>query len=144
MLSGDWQRIAPAKLGTRDFSKHFDEIRSTDQPGAKLTFRFRGTDAGLFSLMGPASGRARVTVDGKEVGVREQVDRWAYYYRLSALSIASGLDDAEHTVSIELLPDPPDRSVPIEEARKANQYRPEDFEGVRLYLGCIRIVGEPD
>ncbi|MBM3473706.1 MAG: hypothetical protein FJX75_10600 [Armatimonadetes bacterium] len=141
MLSGDWQRIVPAKLGTRDFSRHFDEIWSTDQPGAKVTFRFRGTDASLFDLMGPATGRVKVTVDGQDAGTREQVDQWAHYYRLSALPLASSLDDTEHTITVELLPDPPNRSVPIEEAKKANQYRPEDFEGVKLYFGCIRIVG---
>jgi len=93
--------------------------------------------------MGPATGRIKVTVDGQDRGTREQVDRWGHYYRLSALTLGSGLEDTEHTVTVELLSDPPDRSVPIEEAKKAGQYKPEDFEGVNLYLGCLRVVGEP-
>jgi hypothetical protein len=143
MLGGEWQRIAPAKIGSRDFTKHFDGIWFTGKPGATLTFRFKGTDASVFDLMGPATGRVKVTVDGKDAGVREQVDRWAYYYRLAALPIASGLEDAEHTVTLELLADPPGRDVPIEEAKKADQYKPEDFEGTVLHFGCLRIVGEP-
>jgi len=85
----------------------------------------------------------RVTVDGVVVGVRKQVDRWSYYHRLAGMGLASRLADAEHTITVELLPDPPDRTVPIEEAQRLNQYDPAAFEGVALYIGAIRIVGEP-
>jgi hypothetical protein len=141
MLSGDWQKSEPT-IGSRDFRQHFDELWTTTQPGAKLTFRFRGTDASLFDLMGPATGRVKVTVDGQDVGIRQQVDPWAYYYRLSSLPLASGLEDAEHAVTIELLPEPPDRSVPIAEAKKADQYRAADFEGVALHFGWLRVIGD--
>ena len=110
---------------------------------AKLTFRFKGTATSLFDLMGPDTGRVKVTVDGQDRGTRQQVDPWAYYQRLSSLDLASGLPDAEHTITVELLADPPDRTVPIEAAKKAGQYKPDDFQGVALRLGWIRIVGEP-
>ncbi|NCO91480.1 MAG: SGNH/GDSL hydrolase family protein, partial [Armatimonadetes bacterium] len=114
----------------------------TNTPGAKLTFRFKGTAASLFDAMGPDTGRVKLTVDGQDKGIRQQVDPWCYYQRLSALPIASGLDDKEHLVTVELLPDPPDRSVPIAEAKKANQYNAKDFEGVALRIGWIRVIGE--
>jgi hypothetical protein len=142
MLSGQWERISPASVGGRNFARHFDEVWFTRTPGAKLTFRFKGTAASVFDLMGPDTGQARISVDGQEVGIRQQVDPWSYYQRLSALPIASGLEDREHTVVVELLPEPPDRSVPIQEAKKVNQYHPEEFEGVALRFGWIRIVGE--
>ena len=141
MLTGEWEKISP-KLPGKDFSRHFDEVWFTKTPGAKLTFKFTGTHASVFDLMGPDTGRVKVTVDGKDAGIRQQVDRWAYYQRLAGLNLAAGLEDGEHTVTVELLPEPPDRSVPINEAKTLNKYKPEDFEGVALRFGWLRIVGE--
>ena len=84
-----------------------------------------------------------MTVDGVEKGVRQQVDPWSYYYRLGSLEIASNLPPGEHTATIELLPDPPDRAVSIESAKKANRYTPADFEGVALHLGTICVLDGP-
>jgi hypothetical protein len=137
MLGGEWERLEPGAFG-----QHFDDIWFTRTPGARLTFRFKGTEASIFDLMGPDTGRVRVTIDGEDKGERQQVDRWCYYQRLSALPLASGLEDAEHTVTVELLPEPPDRTEPIEEAKRLGQLKPEEFEGVALRFGWIRIVGE--
>jgi len=46
-------------------------------------------------------------------------------------------------VTVELLPEPPDRSAPIDEAKKLGKYDPKSFEGVTLRIGWVRIVGEP-
>jgi hypothetical protein len=60
-----------------------------------------------------------------------------------SLEIASNLPRGEHTATVELLPDPPDRAVPIESAKKSNRYKPADFEGVALHLGAICVLEEP-
>ena len=93
--------------------------------------------------MGPDTGRVKVTIEGKDAGTRQQVDPWSYYQRLAAVPLASGLPDAEHTVTIELLPDPPDRSVAIQAAKRAGRYDPRLFDGVALRLGSLRLLGEP-
>ena len=41
---------------------------------------------------------------------------------------------------VELLPDPPDRTVSITEAKKHQPFNAKDFEGVALRIGWIRIV----
>ncbi len=143
MLSGKWEKLPAGHELSRRFRRHFPAIWFTNTPGAKLTFTFKGTAASLFNLMGPDTGRARVTVDGKEVGIRQQVDPWSYYQRLSALSLAGGLADAEHRVTVELLPEPPDRAVAIEAAKRAGSYNKDVFEGVALRLGFLRFLGEP-
>ena len=76
-------------------------------------------------------------------GIRQQVDPWAYFQRLSALPLVGGLADAEHRVTVELLPEPPDRSVAIEAAKRAGSYNKGVFEGVALRLGFLRFLGEP-
>lgn len=143
MLSGEWEKLGPEDPLMARFARHMDEIWYTRQPGAKLTFRFRGTAAGLLQLMGPDTGQVRVTVDGKDLGVRQAVDRWCYYQRLCGLGLASGLPDEVHTVTVELLAEPPSRTEPIEEAKRLERYNPADFEGVALRVGFIRVVGDP-
>ena len=143
MLSGDWREVVPAEVAGKGFSNHFDRLWVTETPGAKLTFKFTGTRAWIFNVFGPGTGRAKVTVDGIEKGIRKQVDPWSFYYRLGSLEIASNLPNGEHTATVELLSDPPDRAVPIESAKKSNRYKPADFEGVALHLGAICVLEGP-
>jgi len=142
MLSGDWERREP-KVGTRDFTRHFDDLWFTNTPGATLTFKFKGSAAGILDLMGPDTGKMKITVDGEDKGTRAQVDPWSYYQRLAVVQIVSGVEaDKVHTVTVELLPDAPDRSVPIAEAKKADRYNADEFEGVALRFAWLRIIGE--
>jgi len=143
MLTGTWRELPADDPLRKRFARHFDAIWLTRTPGAKLTFKFKGTAASLFDLIGPDTGRARITVDGKVIGIRQQVDKWCYYQRLSALHLASGVPDAVHTVTVELLREPPSRTVAIEEAKRLNRYDPKLFDGVALRIGFIRMIGEP-
>jgi hypothetical protein len=142
MLSKDWKQLPPDDELCKRFATKMDAIWYTDTPGATLTFRFRGTAASIYDLMGPDTGRARITVDGKDLGVRQQVDPWSYYQRQAAIPVASSLEDTVHEVVVELLPEPPDRGVPIAEAKKANRYDPKLFEGVAFRFAAIRVIGD--
>lgn len=142
MLSGDWAELPPEDPLRKRFGRHFDTIWFTNTPGARLTFTFKGTAASLYHLIGPDTGQVRITVDGKDAGVRRQVDRWCYFQRLAALPLADGLPDGRHTITVELLQEPPDRSEPIAEAKRLGRYDSELFEGVALRVGFIRVMGE--
>lgn len=48
-----------------------------------------------------------------------------------------------NAATVELLRDPPDRAVPIEATKKANCYKPADFEGTFLHLGAICVLEAP-
>ncbi|NOY82144.1 MAG: hypothetical protein GXP31_14195 [Kiritimatiellaeota bacterium] len=142
MLVGPWRELPPDHPLRQRFAAHFETIWETTTPGARLRFRFRGTQAGLFALLGPDSGRVQVTVDGVVSGTRGSADRWSYFQRFCALPCAAGLPDGEHEIEVELLPGPPDRSEAVEEARKLKRYEPGMFEGVALRVGWIRLVGD--
>ncbi|NUQ78623.1 MAG: hypothetical protein HUU21_34270, partial [Polyangiaceae bacterium] len=143
MLSGAWSELPPTHPDRQAQARHFETLWFTNQPGAKLTFTFTGSDASLYWLIGPDTGRIRVTVDGKDQGIKQQVDPWCYYQRLASIGLASGLPPGPHTVVVELLPEPPDRALPIAEAKRSNRYDPRAFEGVALRLGWIRTIGTP-
>ncbi len=142
MLEGEWTALGQDSPLVRDSARHMDGLWTTRQPGATLVFRFRGTAASVLCLMGPATGKVRVTVDGQDRGVRTMVDRWCTYYRLAALDVAGGLEDAEHTVVLELLADAPDRTEPINAAREQGAFQAADFEGVAAHFAAIRVIGE--
>ncbi|MFQ6096905.1 MAG: right-handed parallel beta-helix repeat-containing protein [Armatimonadota bacterium] len=142
MLSGEWRELPPDDPLRKRFARHMDTIWFTNTPGSKLTFKFKGSAASIFDIFGPDTGRVRITVDGEDAGVRQQVDPWSYFQRLGSLRLASGLPHAVHSVSVELLPDPPDRSVAIEAAKREGRYDAGLFEGVALRFGWIRVVGE--
>ncbi len=143
MLTGDWQEALPPNVGNASFSGHFDRLWVTRTPGARLTFTFNGSRAWLFNVFGPATGRVKVTIDGVDKGEREQVDQWSHYYRLGSIEIGANLPRGEHTATVELLADPPNRSAPIESAKKLDRYKPEDFEGTMLHLGAICVQQDP-
>lgn len=139
MLTGDWQELPPADPLRKRFARHFDTLWFTRSPGARLTFTFTGTEASLFDLMGPDTGQVKVTVDGRDAGVHKQVDPWSYYQRLAAIPLAGGLPPGQHTLTVELLPDPPDRTVAIEAAKRKHRYEAKLFHGVALRLGWLRV-----
>ncbi len=140
MLQGEWTRVPVAESPVPHLKQHFDAIWTTRQPGATLTFTFTGREAGLTLLIGPDIGRYRVTVDGKQTSTQGRADRWCYYHRLSGATLAANLPVGEHTVTIELLPEPPDRSEPIAEAQKLGRYDEAKFQGVALMIGHLRVL----
>ncbi len=142
MLAGHWEQLPPDDQLRKSHAPYFDTIWFTNTPGARLTFRFRGTAASILCSLGPDTGRVRAIVDGSEQRLRDPVDPWSYYHRLWSFQVAENLPDTIHTVTIELLPEEPDRSTAIETAKKNNRYRAELFEGTALRLGFIRLVGE--
>jgi len=142
MLEGEWTALDASGPLMERFSRFMDTIWVTRTPGAKLTFSFRGTAVSILDLMGPDTGCARVTLDGRDLGARIQVDQWCTFQRHAALNIADGLPDEVHTVTVELMPDAPDRSAPIAAAKEQGSYRAQDFEGVAFRFGGIRVMGE--
>ncbi len=78
-------------------------------PGDTITFRFQGTSAAIYDVIGPDSGQVTVTIDDKPPRVVGRFDAFCLYYRLAALPVGSDLPDAPHTVKIEIHPDQPDR-----------------------------------
>ena len=81
------------------------------EPGSKMTFRFRGSQAKLYDLLGPDGGQVIITIDGK---TRDKpvprFDSYCTYHRIATLGIAEGLDPNQvHSVTVEIHPEQPDR-----------------------------------
>jgi lysozyme len=72
----------------------------TDDRGAALRLRFRGTAVRWITVRGPDQGRAAVYVDGKLFGT---YDDYATTRAFGAAHVITGLTDAVHTIRIVVL-----------------------------------------
>ena len=70
------------------------------QAGATLRFAFRGPSVTWYAVMGPAFGKAQVSIDGRDRGV---VDLWATHRTMKVAKTFSGLSRGPHVIAIRAL-----------------------------------------
>jgi len=143
MLSPGWKKLDPkAGLG-KNFADRLPEIWEGRAPGDKITFKFKGTTAKLYDLVGPDGGQAVCTVDGKTGKPQPRFDSYCSYHRLATLYIAENLEDAVHTVTIEIHPDQPKRDSVVNKEKDKKGFDPKRYDGTVLRVGWIMLVGDP-
>jgi len=130
---------------TDAFGKRWAERLSTlykaGKPGETMTFKFKGTRAAIYDLVGPDCGQAIVTLDNQPPRIVPRFDAYCTYHRLATLVIGTDLPDAVHTVKVEIHPDQPDK-VTILAKNKNVMDKPERFDGTAIYPGAILLVGD--
>jgi lysophospholipase L1-like esterase len=132
MLHGSWRKLDPQQGLGKTFGNRLPVIWEGSTPGDMIQFRFKGTLAGLYDLMGPDGGQVVWTVDDKPGGPRPRFDRYCTYHRLASLKLAEGLADKEHTATVEVLPQQPDRSSVLDQVRNQPGFDPKKYEGTGL------------
>lgn len=144
-LDGNWQKIDFSQADhLRRVESKTSELWQASEKGDTLSFRFRGTHAGLYGVLGPDSGVFTASVDGKS---REQImfDKYCAYPRMTGVVLASGLDGEEiHRVEIEYLDKKLDKEELLleEERRKDFRANPAKYEKQHVYVGAILLRGE--
>jgi lysophospholipase L1-like esterase len=141
-LTPGWRRLAsPADPLARSFGDRLPEVWQARQPGESLSFRFRGTMARIYDLVGPDCGQVSIVLDGRPPKVTARFDAYCTYHRLATLSLGDDLPDAVHTVEVTVRPDPPDK-VRILSERSEKMDDPARFQGTTWYAGAILLIGE--
>jgi lysophospholipase L1-like esterase len=140
-LSSGWKLLDPESGLAKSFGHRLPELWKAGSPGETITFRFRGTTARIYDLLGPDCGQVTVEVDGKSLGVKPRFDSFCTYHRLATLSVAEGLTNDLHTVRITLHPDQPDKAKILSQ-RGEKIDDPKRFDGTAWYAGAILLVGE--
>ncbi|MEQ1862605.1 MAG: GDSL-type esterase/lipase family protein [Chthoniobacteraceae bacterium] len=139
-LSSGFSKADAAK---DDLAKRFTRLKDlhcATKPGESISFKFKGTRAGIFHIVGPDSGQVTITLDGKAT-VRTGFDPYCSSFRLNTLLIGTDLPDAVHTVKIDIHPEQPDK-VAILAKRAMTMDKPERFVGTAFYPGAILLLGE--
>ncbi len=147
MLKGDWRKLTP-KDRFYHFTNQLDEIWTTEEPGASLSFRFKGTEVLLYDIVGPNAGEIQVTIDG--VTQQKPVPRFDTYcivhysFRITTMLLAQNLDpNIIHEVQLELRGGKPDRSWFAKQGNfPLNELESEKFQGNHLWFGKILVRGE--
>jgi hypothetical protein len=140
--SGPWTLLPPdAGLG-RQFASRMDSLWKAE-PGAELSFRFKGSAAKIYDLLGPDCGKIEVTVDGKPSN-RQRFDGYCTYSRLATSWLAEGLVESDvHEVKIRVLSEKlPKETILFEKNREDFLKNPAKYDGTNWYSGAIFLVGE--
>jgi lysophospholipase L1-like esterase len=151
-LSPDWKLLDPVTNSlAKRFRNNLPQLWMAETPGASATFKIKGSMARVFDLVGPTCGRLKITVDGKDKGMRNRFDAYCTYYRLQQLGLADGLDPNQvHTIKVEISAEQPEkrkilkgRSGPnakilaLDDAAFAKK-----FDGCQWYAGYIMYIGQ--
>jgi lysophospholipase L1-like esterase len=145
MLSGNW-RALPADDGKqKGFGDRMGQIWTADQPGSKLHFKFKGSMAKVYDLLGPDGGQVVITVDGKP-GAKPvpRFDSYCTYHRIATLgAVFDGDPGATHEVTIEIHPEQPDRkSVAFRLKDPAKELAEPKFQGTRVWMSQLMLLGD--
>ena len=136
-VSGPWTNIPNTQGVAKEFANNVDSLWK-GEPGATLSFKFKGSGVMLYEVMGPDCGSLEVTVDGKLKKVI-LIDGECYYYRLKLFKIAEGLDPEKiHAVSVKVLPDPLDKAKII---GKWAVDAPAKYAPLNCYAGAFFLIG---
>lgn len=147
-MSGPWNQVEGAAIGdgkapgSADFARFLCPIWK-GKPGAELDFRFKGSRAAIYDMVGPDCGKLEITVDGKTSEVN-RIDSYAIYHRIASFPIGDKLDPAAiHEVKIRLLAEPLDKENIIMPSRRPDfKANPAKYDGLNWYAGAIFLVGE--
>ncbi len=141
-LSKGFTHLDPRKdvFGKR-WANRMTSLHKGSQPGETITFKFKGTRAGIYDIVGPDCGQVIVTLDERPAKIVPRFDSYCTSHRLSTMLIGDGLADEIHTVKIEIHPEQPDKAKILAQ-RNNTMDKPERFEGTAFYPGAILLVGE--
>lgn len=142
LLSAGFVKLDPATDSTAKYLAGMTGgLYRANKPGEALVFRFKGTYAALYHVIGPDCGQVIVTLDNQPARVVANFDAFSLYFRLATLVIGTDLPDTEHTVRIEIHPQQPDKAK-ILATRQETMDRPERFNDTAFYPGALLLVGK--
>jgi hypothetical protein len=138
-----WRGVIAPEASGRAYS-------ASDEPGASLTFAFRGHSVDLIARRGPEAGRLLVTLDGRTVAGLPTDQQGRSYLDLKApavdwrthLPIASGLTADQHVVRLTVDDDEP--AMVNVDAFEVSAAEPPGFPlwlSAGLGLGSLMVTG---
>ena len=144
-MTGPWKKLNDSDLKGNVGQNLADRVASLWQaePGAELSFRFRGSRAMIYDIKGPGCGKLEVTLDGKTSTVI-RMDGYCTFYRLATFDLAIDTDpDKIHEIKIKVLDDNIDKeNILFERNRQDFKNNPAKYAADNWYVGAIFLVGK--
>lgn len=140
-LSAGFKRLDRASDPMAKRFTRLAALHRADRAGETISFKFRGTRAAIYDVIGPDCGQVTVSLDDKPARVVPRFDAYCTYPRLSTLVIGSDLPHGEHIVKLEVHPEQPDKAKILAQ-RNQTIDQPERYDGTAFYPGAILLLGE--
>lgn len=143
MLTGDWQKLSPDQHLAKRFSRNMPELYQAVKPGAKLSFDFTGISAAFFDVLGPDGGQLSVRLDGGKPSLRNRIDGYCTYHRMSKLDVATEIPSGVHHVEVTLTPDQLDKGKILFERNRGDlEANPKKYRDHTWHVSSIMLIGE--
>ncbi|MFD1144252.1 SGNH/GDSL hydrolase family protein [Larkinella insperata] len=138
---GNWQELKPDNdTVARKLRNRFPYLVKSNQPGASIRVKFKGTVAGLYDVIGPGCGQYAVTVDDAPAALFPRFDSYATYYRSNYFFLPT-LADQTHTVTLTVSPEPLDKAA-ILQKRNQTITDPRRYAENAVYASQLLIIGQ--
>ena len=145
MLSGNWKALSAEEGRQKSFGDRMGQLWMAEQPGSKLHFKFKGSVAKIYDLVGPDGGQVTITVDGKQ-GAQPvpRFDSYCTYHRIATLGVVSnGEMNQVHEVTVEIHPEQPDRkSVAFRLKDPDKELKEPKFQGTRVWMSQLMLLSD--
>lgn len=143
MLKGEWVKLPADHQLSKRFQRNMPELYQAVSPDATVSFQFEGTSVGVFDILGPDGGQLSVQLDDSKPVVRNRIDGYCTYHRMSKLNVGSGLEPGVHTVTITLTPAQLEkREILFERNRADLDARSDKYAGHTWYAASLMLIGE--
>lgn len=142
-LSGSWK-----KLESTDSlfwaTKRAGDIWTSGTPGDSLTFKVKASQVKIYDLLAPNGGQVFISIDGKTAEKPvPQFDSYCTYYRLGTTWIGQFDSQSEHTITITIDKNQPDRrSIAFRLQDPEKELSEPKYQGTNVWFGSILIIGE--
>ncbi len=142
MLSAGWRKLAPTDAFAKQFGHRVPSLWEATKPGETISFKFKGTTASLYDILGPNMCQVNITVDGKARSKPvPRFDSYCSWFRLATLGLVGGAD-AVHEVKVEIDAKQPDRSSVTKLESQKPGYDPKKYDGTVFRVGAILLLGD--
>lgn len=143
-LSEGWAKLDSNKDGrAKSVAKRMPAVYVAKKAGENITFKFKGTNFGIYGLKGPDVGNFVVTVDDRKPLTVTFFDSYCAdsRYRLKFWMYPGEIGAGEHTVKIELSPEPIDKMTILSKGAQPAK-ESEQHKLLNEYFGDVLLVGE--
>jgi lysophospholipase L1-like esterase len=121
------------------YSRYLTDVYKIKDTSSLLTFSFTGESIGFLDIIGPASSQLKVLIDNNPPRYINRFDEYCFYTRLAYFFI-DGLENKQHTISIQLSPEKIDKlkilGKKIEDLDKPEQYKESSW-----MIGSVLLNG---
>lgn len=121
----------------KSFATAFPDLIYSGNPQDSIVVRFKGSVIGVQDLIGPSSGAALISIDGKPPIRKTRFDKYGGNYRRHYFLLDS-LGEGTHTVVFKPDPTPIDKFKLVRPANAEDEVKYKEND---LYIGKIMMVG---